>query len=80
MPATHKGVVQEGGNKIMAVITVKSELCVGCRWCAVVCPEGVFALRSEVLAVPVAPENCNLCMKCTGRHGCTTGAINVKGG
>ena len=62
----------------MAVINIKSDLCVGCRWCAVICPEGVFALRSEVIAVAVAPENCSLCMKCVGRHGCTTGAISVE--
>ncbi len=62
----------------MPTITVNSDLCIGCRWCAVVCPEGVFMLRSEVLSVPVAPENCTLCMKCMGRHGCTERAITVK--
>jgi NAD-dependent dihydropyrimidine dehydrogenase PreA subunit len=61
----------------MANITVKFDACIGCRWCAVACPEGVFALRSEVLAVAIAPEKCTLCMKCVGRNGCPERAISV---
>ena len=61
----------------MAIITVNSDRCIGCRWCATVCREGVFMLRSEVLCIPVAPENCTLCGKCTGRHGCPEKAITI---
>ncbi|HXY74129.1 MAG TPA: 4Fe-4S binding protein [Dehalococcoidales bacterium] len=62
----------------MAKITINSDLCIGCRWCATVCREGVFILKSEVLSVAIAPENCTLCMKCVGRYGCPERAIVVK--
>lgn len=62
----------------MANITVNFDRCIGCRYCAVICPQGVFALRSEVLCVPIAPQNCNLCMNCIGRNGCPEQAIEVK--
>ena len=62
----------------MATISVNFDLCIGCRYCAVVCPEGVYALRSEVLSVPINPEACTLCMKCVGRNGCPEQAITVK--
>jgi NAD-dependent dihydropyrimidine dehydrogenase PreA subunit len=62
----------------MANITINSDLCIGCEYCAIICPQGVFFPRSLVLSVAVAPEKCNYCMKCVGIRGCPERAITVK--
>ena len=62
----------------MAKITVDSTLCVGCEWCAIVCPEEVFDIHNDVVAVVVNPDRCTLCMKCQDEQGCPEAAITVK--
>jgi ferredoxin len=49
-------------------------MCLGCGWCAVICPEGVLALRNEIVVMAVAPEQCVSCVDC---EDCPEKAISV---
>ena len=56
-------------------ININPDLCIGCRWCAILCPEGVLALRSEIMSVVVDIDACTICMLC--ENGCPENAIKV---
>jgi len=59
-------------------VNLKEELCIGCKWCILVCPFGVIKLRRDGKAV----TKCDLCQERTeeGRQpacveACPTGAL-----
>jgi len=56
----------------------RSELCVGCGMCSVVCPHGVFANHTGYVAQLVRPEACMECGAC--QLNCPTDAIMVDSG
>ena len=58
----------------MSKININPEMCLGCGWCAVICPEGVLALRNEIVVMAVAPEQCVSCVDC---EDCPEKAISV---
>jgi NAD-dependent dihydropyrimidine dehydrogenase PreA subunit len=64
----------------MTTITIDSALCVGCQWCAIICPEEVFDIHNDVVCVVVNLDNCTLCNKCQDEQGCPEAAITVESG
>ena len=61
----------------MTTISINADRCIGCKFCVVVCPEGVLLLRSMVLSVVVDQDKClgTACMEC--EKGCPEKAIKV---
>ena len=59
----------------MADIKVNTELCIGCRLCAIVCSEGALTLAGDHCAVPVEPDKCIECMEC--EEECAVSAIKI---
>jgi len=56
-------------------IDIDVDACVGCRACIIQCPEGVFDVFGEYVAVAVNPERCTACMIC--EQLCYEGAIKI---
>jgi NAD-dependent dihydropyrimidine dehydrogenase PreA subunit len=58
-------------------LSLRSELCTGCRECIEVCPHAVFTMadRKAVIADREACMECGACMK-----NCAAGAIKVTAG
>jgi len=55
-------------------IQIEPDLCIGCKLCVIVCPEGVLDLRSDTLACVVNLEKCTGCLEC---EKCPENAIKV---
>ena len=64
---------RRGGSKVIT-IKIREDLCIGCRYCAIICPCNVLDLRSEVLAYVADLDKCNGCKKC---EECPEQAISV---
>jgi len=59
-------------------VNIKEDLCIGCKWCILVCPFGVIKLRRDGKAI----IKCDLCQQRTGEgrepacvEACPTGAL-----
>lgn len=61
----------------MINVIINGDLCIGCRWCAIKCPEEVLDLRSDVLAFVADLPSCTACRIC---ELCPEKAITVTGG
>ena len=59
----------------MPEVFIDSNVCIGCRAGALGCPELVFDIVGDYLAVVVAPERCTGCMICADE--CPEEAIRV---
>jgi NAD-dependent dihydropyrimidine dehydrogenase PreA subunit len=57
-------------------IDIDNDLCVGCGFCALICPQLVLSLSGGYVATVVNPGRCNLCMDCEKE--CPEGAIKVE--
>ena len=60
-------------------VNIKEDLCIGCKWCILVCPFGVIKLRRDGKAI----IKCDLCQQRTGEgrepacvEACPTGALS----
>ena len=62
----------------MPEILIDNASCIGCRACALVCPEDVFDLIGDYLATVLYPGRCTMCMVCVDE--CPEEAITVKKG
>lgn len=60
----------------MVNVIINPALCIGCRWCAIKCPEEVLDLRSDVLAFVANLAACTACGIC---ERCPEKAITVVG-
>lgn len=60
----------------MINVIINGDLCIGCRWCAIKCPEEVLDLRSDVLAFVADLDRCTACRIC---ELCPEHAITVTG-
>jgi 2-oxoglutarate ferredoxin oxidoreductase subunit delta len=58
-------------------VIINADLCIGCRFCAIKCPEEVLDLRSDVLAFIADLDSCTGCGIC---ERCPEKAIVVTGG
>jgi len=57
-------------------VIINADLCIGCRFCAIACPEEVLDLRSDVLAFVADLPSCTACGIC---ERCPEKAIIVTG-
>lgn len=60
----------------MIHIHIDNDLCVGCKFCALICPELVLSLSGGYVATVVNADKCTLCMDC--ERECPEDAIKVK--
>lgn len=58
----------------MYTVKINGDLCIGCRLCAIRCPNDVLDLRSDVLSYMAEPEKCDGCKIC---EDCPEHAITV---
>ena len=56
-------------------ILIIGDMCIGCRYCAIMCPCEVLDVRSDVLAFVAEPEKCDGCRICEDK--CPEHAITV---
>ena len=59
----------------MANIKIDTEVCIGCRACAIMCPEGTLALIGDYCSIVAEPETCTECGICA--EWCPVDAISV---
>ncbi len=57
-------------------LVYRRRLCNGCGQCEAVCPQGVWSMDADGLAVMAHPERCTSCTACLNQ--CTTGAVAAK--
>ena len=62
----------------MVQIEIDNVLCVGCKFCAHICPEMVLHMAGGYVATVINLEKCNLCMDCENE--CPENAITVREG
>ncbi|MCK4419737.1 4Fe-4S dicluster domain-containing protein [Candidatus Aerophobetes bacterium] len=62
-------------------VIIKEELCIGCKWCILICPFGVIGMNREGKAA----IKCDLCQERTGEgeqpacvEACPTGALSFE--
>ncbi len=64
---------------LTGVVTLRldAEKCSGCGLCAVVCPQGVFAVENNRARI----ADCDACMECGAcARNCAFGAVTVRAG
>lgn len=60
----------------MIHIDINNDLCVGCKFCALICPEMVLHLTGGYVATVINAQRCNLCLAC--ERECPENAIRVR--
>ena len=63
--------------KNVTTLTLDASLCVGCRMCVTVCPQGVWVVKEGKAAI-VDRDACMECSACA--MNCAEGAIQVRRG